>query len=465
MRTLKKAMLLGLCGAMIATTLPYHDSTHTEKVYAANDTFSVTPKENTSFFVNQNILVSQFVFSLNRNTVNTDNVTISPSVFTSSGTKDITIIYDTGSTVYQQKLSIEVEEIVPDHLELSSSDITLVKGQTISPETLPDVYLYYNNGTKELLTDYTTEIDWEQNLLAISSNGFTLTQNVNVIDSNISYIQVFSKKSIVPSNYEFVKDDLVVTAYFADGSSIVVDDYQIFPYTLTTGNETIITVKYLTVTGSFIVRSIAPSQAPTKQETTNTVAPIPTMLPNTTTFPNTTTTSETPDTTATPTEIPTTITLEKSVITQGIGEKVKVKVKTTPETAISLRSKNKKIATVTKKNYIKGTGKGKTKIIVTAGTAQTIINVTVCPAPTRIGVTSTLASSTSCVLKNGTTSQIPIYFNKGAYSNKITFRSSKKSVASVSSKGKISAKKVGKTTIRISSFNKKKATLKVKVIK
>ncbi len=463
MKTLKKAILLGLCGAVTATTFPYHYSIHMEKVYATNDTFSVTPKENTSFFVNQNILTSQFYFSLNGNTINTENVTISPSVFTSSGTKDIAITYDTGTAFYQKKLTIEVKEVVPDHLELSSNDITLVKNQTVSAEALPDVYLYYNDGTKEIITDYTLEIDWEQKLLTISSNVFTITQTVTVIDSNVSYIQVFTKKSIVPANYEFVKDDLIVTAYFADGSSAVIEDYQILPYTLTSGNETIITVKYLTVTGSFIVRSIAPSQTPTITETTNGVTPIPTTLPDTTTVPNTTTTTNNIDATATPTESPTTITLEKNAITQGIGEKVKVKIKTNPKSEVSIRSKNKKIATVTKKNYIKGIGKGTTKIIVTAGTAQATINVTVCPAPTKIGVTSTLASSTSCVLKKGTTSQIPIYFNKGAYSNKITFRSSKKSVASVSLKGKITAKKVGKTTIRISSFNNKKATVKVKV--
>lgn len=472
---LKKLMILCLCGALLAITLPYNSTNNSEKVYAANDTFTVTPKENAEFFVNQSIHAEQFYFSLNQSIINSDKVIISPSVFTTPGTKEITVTYDTGTTFYQQKINIEVKEVLVDHLELSSSDITLVRNQAITVASLPDVYLYYNNGTKKVLADYTIEIDWDKELLTISSNGLTITQNVTVTENEISYIEVLAKKSIVPTDYEFVKDDFVVTAYFTNGTNMIVTDYQIQPYTLVDGSETIITITYTTVTGYCTVRGTAPSKTPVTSRKPNenpidkTPSPTTTIapsLPNNQTNANTPTPSTTTtDTNATSTQRPTKITLRKTTVTQGIGEKVKVSVKTNPKVTVSMHSNNKKVASVTNNGYIKGNGKGTTKIIVTAGSSQAVIRVTVYPAPSKIGVTSNLASSTSYIMKKGSTRQIPIYFNKGSYSNKITFNSSNKVVASVTSKGKIKAKKTGKTMIRISSFNHKKALVKVKVTK
>lgn len=191
---LKRILFLGLCEAIITTALPYNFTT-TKSVYAANDTFTITPKKNSVFFVNQKICTDQFDFSLNGSIVDSNKITISPSVFTTLGTKQITATYDTGTTFYQQKMSIEVKEVIADHLELASNDITLVRNQTITTTSLPDLYLYYNDGNKKVLTDYTTEIDWDKELLTISSNGLTIVQYVTVIDNKLSYIEVLAKKS------------------------------------------------------------------------------------------------------------------------------------------------------------------------------------------------------------------------------------------------------------------------------
>lgn len=474
---LKKLMILCLCGTLLTITLPCNFTNNPKKTYAANDTFTATPKENTAFFVNQSIHADQFDFSLNGSPLNSNKVVISPSVFTTSGTKEITVTYDTGTTFYQQKINIEVREVLADHLELVSNDITLVRNQTLTAASLPDVYLYYNDGTKEVLADYTIEIDWDKKLLTISSNGLTIVQNVTVKENEISHIEVFAKKSIVPTDYEFVRDDFVVTAYFTNGTNMIVTDYQIQPYTLVDGSETVITIKYTTVTGYCTVKGTAPSKTPitsinpniTENPIDKTPIPATTIvpsLPNNQTDTNTTTPSTTnTDTNATSTQRPTKITLGKATVTQGIGEKVKVSVKTNPNVTVSMHSNNKKIASVTNNGYIKGIGKGSTKVVVTAGSSQAVIRVKVYPAPSKIGVTSSLAPSTNYIIKKGSTRQIPIYFNKGSYSNKITFSSSKKTVASVTSKGIIKAKKVGKTSIRISSFNHKKALVKVKVTK
>lgn len=487
MKKLKKIILLGLCGAVMATSVPYSHTTNIN-VQAAENVLTVTPKEDVNFFVNQGIDVNQFDFDLNGNTVNTDKIVISPSVFTTSGTKEVTITYDSGSGIYQKKVSIEVQDVVAERLEFASEDITLVKNQTITVASLPDVYLYYNDGTKKVVTDYTTEIDWEKGILTITSNGLTITKNVTIIDSQVSYIQVSAKKSVVPADYIFTPADFVVTAYFTNGMSMEVSDFQILPYTLVDGGETVITIKYITVSSSFIVRGTAPAKTPTPAPTLDpnvteapyhnplgvTAMPSATPITNntnstsTTTQPAETNTSIAPSATATPvptvTEGPTTITLERTSIKQGIGEKVKVNVKTNPKVTVSMKSKNKKIATVTKKGYIKGVSQGTTQIVVTAGISQATINVTVCPAPSKIGTTSTFKTAKYVLIK-GKTYKVPIYFNEGAYSNKITFKSSNKKVVSVNQKGQMKAKKVGRAVIRVTSFNKKKASVQVKVIK
>ena len=52
---------------------------------------------------------------------------------------------------------------------------------------------------------------------------------------------------------------------------------------------------------------------------------------------------------------------------------------------------------------------------------------------------------------------------KGTASYKITYASSKRKVATVDAKGKIKAKKKGKTTITVKTFNKKKMTFTLTV--
>ncbi|MCD7825234.1 MAG: Ig-like domain-containing protein [Clostridiaceae bacterium] len=51
--------------------------------------------------------------------------------------------------------------------------------------------------------------------------------------------------------------------------------------------------------------------------------------------------------------------------------------------------------------------------------------------------------------------------SSGSASRVITFSSSKKKVASVTSSGKVTAKKKGKTTITVKTYNRKKAKLLV----
>ena len=66
-------------------------------------------------------------------------------------------------------------------------------------------------------------------------------------------------------------------------------------------------------------------------------------------------------------------------------------------------------------------------------------------------------------LKVGKTFKIKVKFPKNTASKKITFTSSKKSVAKVSSNGTVTALKKGTTTITVKTFNGKKAKIKIVV--
>ncbi|HCT91060.1 MAG TPA: hypothetical protein DF613_06740 [Lachnospiraceae bacterium] len=66
-------------------------------------------------------------------------------------------------------------------------------------------------------------------------------------------------------------------------------------------------------------------------------------------------------------------------------------------------------------------------------------------------------------LKKGKTFQIRVKLPKNTASNKITYKSNKKSVATVSSQGKIKAVKKGTAIITIRTFNKKTAKIKIVV--
>ena len=64
-------------------------------------------------------------------------------------------------------------------------------------------------------------------------------------------------------------------------------------------------------------------------------------------------------------------------------------------------------------------------------------------------------------LKVGKKFQIKITLPKNTASNKISYSSNKKSVASVSSSGKVTAKKKGTAIITVKTFNGKKAKLNI----
>ena len=130
----------------------------------------------------------------------------------------------------------------------------------------------------------------------------------------------------------------------------------------------------------------------------------------------------------------------------------------------SWKSSNKKVVTVTSKGKIKGIKKGTATITVTMKSgAKATCKVTV---QTKKVVTKKLTiNKKKATVKKGKSIQLTVKRNPISATEKITWTSSNKKIATVSSKGKVKAKKAGKVTITAKTSNGKKVTCTITVTK
>lgn len=142
--------------------------------------------------------------------------------------------------------------------------------------------------------------------------------------------------------------------------------------------------------------------------------------------------------------------------TLGKGEKYSVAAKNCTYT-----TSNKKVAAVSSKGIAvaKGTGKATVKAINKNGKV-TVYHLSVKKAPSKISK----VTPSKKTLKKGKKVALKVKLPSGTASNKITYTTSNKKVATVNAKGTVLAKKKGKATITIKTFNgkKKKVTVTVK---
>ncbi|SDB01617.1 glycerophosphodiester phosphodiesterase family protein [Eubacterium oxidoreducens] len=151
--------------------------------------------------------------------------------------------------------------------------------------------------------------------------------------------------------------------------------------------------------------------------------------------------------------------LSKNKLTINLksSKKITGKYYGTMSKKITYQSSNKKVATVTKNGKVKAkkTGTSKIKVTTSDQKTQTVKVKVVNPYP----ITLTSETKKMFVGKKVT---VPLTTASKKYISHFTFSSSNKSVATVSKKGVITAKKRGTTTITIKSdYETKKITLTV----
>lgn len=144
-----------------------------------------------------------------------------------------------------------------------------------------------------------------------------------------------------------------------------------------------------------------------------------------------------------------------------LGKDEKVTISFLSGKATKFESSDSSIATVTAEGVVTAQKVGSTTIKVTDGFGVVKdINITVKKAPTSKTFKASVSKKT---LKVGKKLMLKPKFSAGYYSNSIKFTSSKKNIATVSSKGVVTAKKKGKVVITLKTFNGKVVKVRITV--
>lgn len=133
----------------------------------------------------------------------------------------------------------------------------------------------------------------------------------------------------------------------------------------------------------------------------------------------------------------------------GIQEKVKIRLLHVNGRKVSYQSSKKKIAMVTSKGIVKGKKQGRTTIRISSEDKYLQMNLQVKKKPVSIWIKKPKITSVS----KGTKIPLKVTCNKGSASYAIKWKSSKKSVASVDSKGVMKIKGRGRTLITAKTYN------------
>ena len=162
---------------------------------------------------------------------------------------------------------------------------------------------------------------------------------------------------------------------------------------------------------------------------------------------------------------PESIALNINSLTLGDGESAQLDAQLNEGCAGAFRyeSSDADVATVNEKGKVKAVGPGEAEIRAVAyNGVSDACSVTVLPAPKKISL-----QQGSLVITKGDSYQLPlpVLSPEDAYSSTLKYKSSNSSVAAVSAGGVITGKRTGSATITVSTFNGKKSTLKVKVVK
>lgn len=154
--------------------------------------------------------------------------------------------------------------------------------------------------------------------------------------------------------------------------------------------------------------------------------------------------------------------LNKTTLGLGLKEKFTLKVAITPNNATDKKVKwtlsKKGIVTISSKGVVTAKKKGTVKVTATVGGKKATCTIRVGKAPSKLKL-----NKSKITLKKGNTFKIKAKFPANTYSHTLKYSTNKKSVATVTEKGVVKARKKGKATITVKTFNGKKAKLTVTV--
>lgn len=159
---------------------------------------------------------------------------------------------------------------------------------------------------------------------------------------------------------------------------------------------------------------------------------------------------------------PTSLKLNKTTAYTGVGKSLTLTATTSPAEAVKTvtwKSSNTSIATVSSNGVVKAIKNGTVTITVsTYNGLSASCKITVKPAPTAIKL-----DTTALTLEVGKTSTLVKTFTPSNAYPSVTWSSDNSSIASVSSDGTVTAKSVGNTVIKVTTYNGKSVSCKVTV--
>ena len=167
------------------------------------------------------------------------------------------------------------------------------------------------------------------------------------------------------------------------------------------------------------------------------------------------------------------VSLDKNAATLEKGQSLTLKATVTPadsKETLVWTSSDSTVASVTQSGVVTAKGSGKAVVTVTlSGGASAACEITVTETETEtekeIHAQTIRLNKTKLELKKGKTYTLKVTVTPaGSVDGAVTFKSSKTSVATVSSNGVVTAKDVGTATITAMTANGKKATCKVTVM-
>ena len=328
-----------------------------------------------------------------------------------------------------------VQKIIVGLIKEPTEEQPTTAESTTEPTTAEPTTEAVTEPTTEAVTEPTTEAVTEPTTEAVTEpTTETVTEPTT---EAVTEPTTVPKPTTVPTGIKLNKTDIVLGTTESYALSTTVTNGNLSQVTFSTGNKKIATVDE---NGKITAVGVGTSKITAK-----------------------TYNGKTASCTVTVKKLADSITLNKTSITLGVGEKYDLNSSIPNNTAAYYRlyySNNTAIAPVQKAGGLvtaKTAGTTTIRCKLSNG-KEAICKVTVKSAPSRVTV-----SDKSATLKVGQSKTLKATLNNNAYSYRSTWTSSNTYVATVNSTGKISAKSQGTATITYKTYNGKTASCKLTV--